>query len=75
MTCFYLSMCVESRGSGGLQAKEHMWKSEDNFQVSVLSSYDVGSRDQIQVSRLCGKNLYPLSYHLSGPVNISERMN
>lgn len=41
-----------------------MWRSEDNFQSSVL--YSVGTSDQTQVIRLGGKCFYPLS-HPVGP--------
>lgn len=42
-----------------------MWSSGDNFWESFLSL--LGSGDQIQVTRLSGKLLYPLG-HLTGPV-------
>lgn len=44
-----------------------VWRSENNFQESILSFYSVSLRDQIRVPRLSGKCLSPLS-HLTGSV-------
>jgi hypothetical protein len=39
----------------------HMWKSQNNFQESILS-FLVGSRNWIQTVRAGGKQLHPLRY-------------
>ena len=39
-----------------------MWQSEDSWQRLALSFHFVGPRDPIQVIKLVGKYLYPLSH-------------
>lgn len=60
--CFLLHLLTCRRGACEMV---HVWKPEDNFQESVLSSPHEGTRGLIQVARLNGKCLYRLS-HLCG---------
>lgn len=53
----------------------HMWRLKDNVWKEVLSTFHhVGLRDQIQVIRLGGKYLYPLSYLISPKWSNSYKM-
>lgn len=50
------------------QALVRVWRSEDNWQKSVLSLYRVDPRNPTQVVRLDGKRLYRL-HHLANPIH------
>ena len=52
--CVTVCVCVYPR------ATEHVWRSEDNLEGSVLSFHNVHSGDQTQNHMVVGKPLYLL---------------
>jgi hypothetical protein len=60
--CMHVCVCV----CVCVHATAHAWRSDGNFQESILSFYQVASEDENQSLRFDSQHLHSVSYHLAG---------